>query len=70
MLNSLVSIAVSVCKEHQEKLDANAWFKEVAAPCKGRGGGRGGNVAGTGQAVEGFDACVEKAEQYIASLSL
>ena len=61
---------MSVCKEHLEKLDANQWFKAAAEPCKGRGGGRGGNVAGTGPGVDAFDTCVEKAEAFVSSISL
>merc|ERR1712012_703302 len=50
-----VGCAISVDKAHQEKLDANRWFGEISGHINGRGGGKKGNVAGTGSNVEGFD---------------
>lgn len=65
-----VSIGVSVCKNHLEKLDANKWFAAAATPCGGKGGGRNGNVAGTGSNVEGFKTAVVAAKDFIKSVDL
>eukprot|EP00510_Aplanochytrium_minuta_P003877 CAMPEP_0184015286 /NCGR_PEP_ID=MMETSP0954-20121128/6206_1 /TAXON_ID=627963 /ORGANISM="Aplanochytrium sp, Strain PBS07" /LENGTH=863 /DNA_ID=CAMNT_0026296013 /DNA_START=425 /DNA_END=3013 /DNA_ORIENTATION=+ len=64
-----VSIAVSVCKSHLEKVDAKKWFDVVAAPVEARGGGKGGNIAGKGTNVSGFSEAEAQANAFLEAVS-
>mmetsp|Transcript_2237 Transcript_2237/g.2620 ORF Transcript_2237/g.2620 Transcript_2237/m.2620 type:complete len:178 (+) Transcript_2237:694-1227(+) len=65
-----VSIAVCVCKEHLDKVGAKKWFDLAAAPVQAKGGGKGGNIAGKGTNVDGFEEAEASARAFLESIQL